>query len=151
MKLYLGFMAVLSFFFAAAFAFADAPAPVPVSDFLAQVIQVIHDMGGLSGVGKVSAIVALIVGSMKVDQVKSLLWDKLPKGAQPWLAPILGLIAGILSLHPITFAGIFTYAFSGAGAIIVYELLDSVKVAAAANALVSSIIGMIQGLLKTGK
>jgi hypothetical protein len=152
MKFTIGLIALFFAFFAGTFAFAADPvASVSLPEFLAQVLAQIQGFGGLPWMAKISAIVVLIVGSMKVDQVKALLWDKLPVGMKPFLAPGLGVVAGILSMNPITLPGVIAYLGAGAGAIILYELLDAVKVAAGANAVVSMIIGMIQGVLKTGK
>lgn len=150
MKYFLGFVALFVAFFTATFAFA-ADAALPMGDFLSQSLEAIKALGGLSFVGKVASIVMLLIGSMKVDAIRAFVWDKLPIGAKPFLAPGLGLLAGILNLHPITMAGVFAYVSAGAGAIILYELLDAVKVAAASKAIVGTIIGLIQSVLKTGK
>lgn len=146
MRSYLGLLAILTFFFTATFAWAADS--VPAGDMLSQALETIRSLGGLPWAGKIAAIVMLLVGSMKVDGMRKLVWDKLPLSVQPFLAPILGLLVGILNLHPITLAGVMAYVSAGAGAIILYELLDAVKVAEASNAAVSAVIGFIQGLLK---
>jgi hypothetical protein len=116
----------LSFLTAYAFA-ADVVTP---GDFFAQVLDVITKFGGLTFVLKVAAIITLVISSMKVSVLNDLIWSKL--GAfQAWVAPILGLLAGILHLADngasISWASVFAYLSAGAGAIILHELLDSVK------------------------
>ncbi len=146
----LGLFAAFAGCFAAAVAFAADPVPasIDLATFAGQVLEAIKALGGLPWVAKIASITMLIIGSMKVDLIRGLLWDKLPEGVKPFLAPALGMLAGILSLDPITFKGVVAYVSAGAGAIILYELLDAIKVAAAANATVSGVIGFVQSVLK---
>lgn len=108
---------------------AADPQEMPVSDFLAKVLQVIKDFGGLPTVLKIAAIVLLLISSMKVSVLNELLWSKLGD-FKPFAAPILGLIAGVLDLAgagTVTWASVFAYISAGAGALILHDLLDSVK------------------------
>lgn len=98
-------------------------------DFLAQVLQAVHSFGGLSTVGKIALVITLIIASMKVSILRQLIWSKLSP-AQAWLAPALGLIAGLFDVAntgTVTAASVLAYVASGAGAIILHELLDSLK------------------------
>lgn len=107
-----------------------APAPeIPVADFLSQVLDAVKGFGGLPWVAKIAALITLILSSMKVSFLRQLVWDKI--GAlKPWLAPGLGLLAGILALGKgINLASAIAYISAGAGAIIFHELLDSLKAA----------------------
>lgn len=119
--------------FSFAFAFAQEVAvslPLPPADFLSQVLQAIQGFGGLSTVAKISTIILLIVASMKVTILNQYIWSKLGE-AKAWVAPLLGLIAGVLGIgaggQPITLASVFAYVAAGGGAVILHELLDSLK------------------------
>jgi hypothetical protein len=89
----------------------------------------------------------LIVGTMKIDFIKHILWDKLG-AAQTIVAPVLGLIAGLVSVQPFSLAAAAAYAFAGLGANFLYELLDMAKVPAASNTLVSTVIALVQSMVK---
>lgn len=118
-----------------------------MQDFLNQVLSAIQGFGGLSFMLKVSAIITLIIASMKVSALNQLLWSKLGS-FQAWLAPILGLIAGILSLGsegPLSLAKVFAYMAAGSGAILLHELLDTVKAIPGLGAVYVAIINLIEG------
>lgn len=93
-----------------------------------QMLQLIGQWGGMPWGAKVSAVILLVLASMKASALRPL-WDK----AGPfkvWFAPILGLAAGIISLAPsgeLSAAGILAYVTAGAGAVILHELLDTLK------------------------
>lgn len=140
---------VLIVSFVAFYAFADEVVVSP-QDFFAQVLEAIRTFGGLSVMAKISAVVMIIISSMKVSFFRELIWDKL--GAlQTWVAPILGLIAGILGLGngdaPITLASVMAYVAAGGGAIILHELLDSIKAIPGIGQVYISMINLIQGFL----
>lgn len=127
---------------------ALAQVVVAPQDFLNQVLVFIQSWGGISSLVKVSGIILLIIASMKVSFLQPY-WAKLGS-FQAWLAPILGLIAGVLGLGqagPITAASVFTYISAGAGAIIMHELLDTVKAIPGIGDLWVTVIGFIEGLL----
>lgn len=103
---------------------------IPPQEFLNQVLTAIKAFGGLSTVAKISTIILIIISSMKVSFLNQLLWSKLGE-AKVWVAPLLGLVGGILDLGlngtPITLASVMAYVAAGAGAILLHELLDSLK------------------------
>ena len=105
-------------------------AAIPTADFAAQVLDAVAKLGGLSGLAKVSAILVLIISSMKVTALNDLIWNKLGK-AQKWVAPVLAIIGGIVAMAaggaPITFAGVMAYLGAGLGAPYLHDLLDLVK------------------------
>lgn len=115
--------------FTTSYCFAESPVLTP-GDFLEQVLAAIERFGGLSWVLKISVAITLIIASMKVSFLNRLIWQKLGN-FRAWAAPILGIIAGVLSLAtdgaPITLAKIFAFLSAGAGAIILHELLDTIK------------------------
>lgn len=118
--------------------------------FLAQVFQSVQGFGGMSFMMKISTLILILVASMKVSFIRSFVWDKL--GAFKALAaPILSLIVGIISLvsvGPFSWSGLIAYLFAGAGAIILHEILDSVKALPGIGPIYLKAIDLIQGLLK---
>ncbi len=104
--------------------------PLPPADFLAQVIDAIKKLGGMTTMLKISTIILLLIASMKVSVLNTYVWSKLGE-AQVWVAPFLGLLAGLLGLGaggvPITTAVVFAYVTAGGGAVFLHELLDSLK------------------------
>ena len=113
--------------FGATYALAET-APISPVDFLGQVLQAILSFGGLSWMAKVSSVIMLIIASMKVSVLNQWIWSKL--GAfQAWLAPILGLVAGVINVlvGGGNFASVLAFMTAGAGAIILHELLDTIK------------------------
>jgi len=103
---------------------------MPPADFLHQVITVLRGMGGLSAVGKLSALIVLLIASTKVGALNDLVWSRLGK-SQAWVAPFLGLAAGVAGLGTggasVTPALVFIYLVAGGGAVFLHELLDSLK------------------------
>lgn len=102
---------------------------VPVSTFAGQVLEAISKFGGLSWVARIALLVTLLIGSMKVLPIRQYIWDKLG-GAKAWAGPLLGAILGLLQLsmsNQLTLAGVLAWVSAGAGAIILHELLDSIK------------------------
>jgi hypothetical protein len=138
--------------FLAGYAVAD-PSVVTPQDFFTQVFDTIHAFGGFPWVMKISSVILLVIASMKVSFLNRMFWAHL--GAlQAWLAPILGLIAGVLSLAAsggITFTKIFAYLSAGAGAIILHELLDTVKAIPGLGSVYVGIIDAFEHLLGGGQ
>lgn len=102
---------------------------LPASDFLEQTIQVLTVMGGLPGMAKISAIIMLVIASLKVSVLDKTVWSKLG-AAQVYVAPVLGLLYGLITLsagQPLTTPMVVAYLFSGGGAVFLHEIMDSVK------------------------
>lgn len=135
--------------FTGIFAFAQSPVAAPVnidSDFLMQVASVIHSFGGLNMMAKIAAIITLLISSMKVSFLLPY-WEKLGS-LQIWVAPILGLAVGFMSLgKDITFASAFAYMSAGLGAVYLHEILDKIKLIPGLGQVYIAIIGIIEGLL----
>lgn len=134
------------------FAQDTIPAPVDtVEGFFSQVITLIKQFGGLPWVLKIAGIAAVLLSTLKVSAIREITWDKLG-AAKAWAAPILGLIFGVLSLGTsLTWASALAYVSAGAGAIILHELLDSIKAIPGIGSVWLSIIGVIQSLLGSKK
>lgn len=128
---------------------AGVPAEAP-ADFLSQVFDTIAKLGGMPTMVKISAIIMLVVASMKVSVLKRYVWDRLGP-LQVWLAPVLGLIAGILGLGangaPITLALVLTYVTAGTGAVFLHEILDSLKALPGIGPVYLAIIEVVERLL----
>lgn len=130
------------------FAQNSIPASVDtVEGFFSQVITLIKQFGGLPWVLKIAGIAAVLLSTLKVSAIREITWDKLG-AAKAWAAPVLGLIFGVLSLGTsLTWASALAYISAGAGAIILHELLDSIKAIPRIGSVWLSIIGVIQSLL----
>lgn len=119
------------------------------ADFFTQVLDFVAGWGGFSTLFKISGIITLIISTMKISAL-SPLWDKLGP-FKVWVAPVLGLAAGILGLGSggaeISAALVFAYVTAGGGAVILHELLDSVKSIPGIGPIWISIISVLQGFL----
>lgn len=158
MRFSVGVCAILAAFFTAQFAVAADAVPMQpdeLSVFLKQTLEAVRAFGGLPWLARISLAVTIIVGSMKVPGIREALWDKLTvKGfkLQAFLAPVLGLVGGLLSLKleggSITLQSALAFLGAGAGGIILYELLDAVKLTGITNKIVLGVINAIQGVIK---
>lgn len=154
---------------AGSFALADSsPAPAPAvsaivgaansvqaaptlstDSLISAVSTVIQNFGGLSWTLKIACIVLLIIAFMKVSILSSF-WAKLGK-FQAYAAPILGLLLGILTLSvsgPISLAGVMAYLAAGSGAILLHEILDTIKAIPGLGSVYVGIIDAIESVLK---
>ena len=122
---------------------------LPISIFLTQVLEAVKSFGGIPWTLKIASVILLIIASMKVSMIRPL-WDKLG-WRKNLLAPLLGLIAGVLMLskeNMLTLPGVGAYLFAGAGAIILHEILDAVKEIPGIGNSYLKVIEFMQGLLK---
>lgn len=135
--------------FTMSYAFADASVITP-GDFFTQVLAVVQSFGGLSTLLKISGVVTLVIASMKVSFLNQLIWSKLG-AAQVYLAPVLGLVAGIIVLKAngsaLTAASVFAFMSAGAGSVFLHEILDTIKAIPGLGAVYVSLIGLIESAL----
>jgi hypothetical protein len=128
-RLVLSVYLILALGLLGSYAFADGGVVDP-ADFLGQVLEAIRGMGGVSMLLKISAVLVLVVSSMKVSFLNDIFWSKLG-AAKVYVAPALGLLAGLLGLgahgQPVSAALVFAYLMSGGGAVFLHEILDSIK------------------------
>jgi len=118
------------------------------TQLFSDVMSAIQGFGGLSWTLKIAFVVMIIIGLMKISALSSF-WDKLG-AAKAWLAPILGLVMGVLMLGAngqLSWAGVFAYMGSGAGAILLHELLDAVKAIPGLGSTYVTIINLIEGAI----
>ena len=143
------FLAACGLVFLPLFVFAQA-AELPAVDFFTQLMETVKGFGGFTGVGKISAVIVLLIASMKVSFLNQMLWSKLGK-IQAAVAPVLGLIGGILMAGmngklP-TPAEAMVYISAGVGAIFLHEVLDLIKMTPGIGPMWVSLINLIEGFL----
>lgn len=100
-----------------------------VAQFLMQVFEAVRTMGGLSVALKISALITLVISSMKVSVLDKLVWEKLGP-YQVFVAPFLGLLVGLSGLvdgSTLSLPKLFAYVMTGAGAVFIHQILDAVK------------------------
>ena len=118
-------------------------------DFIKLLITDIKNFKSASLMLKISMIIMLIIGFTKVSIVRPL-WDKLGK-AKVWAAPLLSLIGAFASTvmtgEKLTASVIFTFLVSGAGAVALYELLDSIRAIPGIGAVYIAIIDFLKSIL----
>jgi hypothetical protein len=129
-------------------AFADTD-PIGAIDFIIQTMNSLKNFGGVSAIVKASIVITLIISSMKVSFLNNLIWSKLG-GCKVFIAPLLGLIGGLLTLksQAISAADITVYLISGGGAVFLHELLDSVKEIKGIGPVYLNIINILTTLLR---
>lgn len=129
------------------FSVASSAQDVPVESFVQQVFDLIGSFGGLPWMAKIAGVITVIISSMKVSFIRPL-WDKLGE-AKVWLAPILGLVAGVMGMGvDITWASAIAYVTAGAGAVIFHELLDTIKAIPGLGSMWVSVIDFISIILR---
>ncbi len=109
---------------------APAPAPDASADFFSKLMSTIQGFGGLSTLAKVTAVIVLLIASVKVSFLNQLVWSKL--GAyQSLIAPLLSVVAGVLGLFGggahVSPISVLAYLSAGVGAVGLHELLDDIK------------------------
>ena len=132
----------------------EATVEVAPEDFLTQLFTTMKNLGGMPTMLKISAIILLLVSAMKVSFLNQTLWEPLGAG-KPWIAPVLGLIGGILGLGagsvPVTLPLIFAYVTAGGGAVFLHELLDSLKLIPGIGPIYMRLIEIAQKALKANQ
>lgn len=123
----------------------------PTLDFLTQFLNTVKGFGGLTWAAKVSSIIMLLVASMKVSVLNDLIWKKFGE-KQVWVAPLLGLVGGLLVLgfdpgSKLTLAGVLAYVTAGAGAVYLHEILDLVKAIPGLGSAYVALITLIENSL----
>jgi cytochrome c oxidase subunit IV len=129
-------------------AFAETD-PIGAIDFIIQIMKSLKDFGGMSAMVKTSIIITLIISSLKVSFLNNLIWSKLG-GCKVFIAPLLGLIGGLVTLksQAVSAADITVYLISGGGAVFLHELLDSIKEIPGIGPVYLTIINILTTLLR---
>lgn len=122
---------------------------VTLAEFVAQVMRTSETIGDLPTMLKISAVITLLVSSLKVTAFRRLIWERLGAG-QVLVAPTLGLLAGLVGLGttgPVTLPIVLTYVMAGGGAVFLHELLDALKALPGLGAAYIRAIELIQRAL----
>lgn len=117
--------------FTSAIAQVASPTPLDPGTFISQAVSSFQNFGTLAWGAKIAVIITILISSMKVTFLDDLIWNKLGPAVQIWVAPILGLLAGIflplLSGSAFQWSTLFAYVGAGMGAMYLHEILDLVK------------------------
>lgn len=133
-------------------AFAQAQAPVTLMAWLGQALTTVQDFisSNMTWQVKAAAVIALIISSMNVTVLNQWIWQKLGN-FQIWLAPVLGLVGGLINVYNGgNWSDVLSYAVAGGGAVFVHELLDLIKVLPGIGSLWVSLINMIENIPVVG-
>jgi hypothetical protein len=116
-----------------------------IDDFLMQVLEFVKSSGGLSMQMKIASIITILISLTKLSILRPL-WDKLGNG-KVLVAPVLGIISGIVMLPSVSVAGVCAFLLAGVGSIALHEILDVFKVTPQIKGTIDFILGMISKLL----
>jgi hypothetical protein len=123
-------------------------AEMPLDAFLAQVFNAVESFGGLSWGLKVGAVIAILISSMKVSLLRKWTWDKLPEWSKHIAAPLLALLAGLVSLGKWDAPALIAWVMAGGGAILLDNFLSGVKAMPGIGPKYLMFIEMVSKLLK---
>lgn len=116
--------------------------------YLTQIWNLIGSFGQLPFLLKMSAIVMLLVNSLKIPFFAPL-WDKLGKfklAAPAFFSIVLGFI-DLAMQGKLSLSGLAAYFFAGVGAPMLYEFLEIVKEIPGVNPLLQAVIAFVENLL----
>lgn len=100
-----------------------------MEQLIAFISEILSTVGGWKGMPVefiLSGVLALIVSSLKVDLIRSLLWDRLGS-YKVLLAPGLSLLGALVVVQPFTWGTVWVALSTGAGAIALYEIVKALK------------------------
>ena len=126
----------------------EAAAPVSIMDWLSQAFTVVQDFlsSSMTWQVKAAAVIALVISSMNVTVLNQWIWQKLGN-FQIWLAPVLGLVAGIINaLNGGSWSDVWQWVAAGGGAVFVHELLDLIKLIPGLGSIYVNLINMIENI-----
>jgi len=108
-------------------AFAQEVVTEPeISGLLADLVAAVGSWKEGGWILGLSAILTVVISSMKNSLLKELIWDKL-KGFKIFVAPLLSLIIIVISVQPFTWKAFLLAMVTGAGAMALHAILDGVK------------------------
>lgn len=116
-----------------------------ISQLLAMVWAFIQGMGDMSIQAKIAGGVLILISAWKSSLLKPV-YDKLG-AAKVLVAPVLGMIAGILSIEPLSLAAVWAGIQGGVLAIALHQLLDAVKAMPWVGDKYKAWIDLISGIL----
>jgi len=121
-----------------------------MEQLIAFISEILSTVGGWKGMPVqfiLSGVLALVVSSLKVDFIRSLLWDKLGE-AKVLLAPVLALLGALVAVQPFTWATVWVALSTGAGAIALYEIVNAVKKLPFISPAVSKVLDIVSLFFK---
>ena len=130
-------------------AIAQTADAVSLGSWISQAAGVVADFmsSTITWQVRAAAVIALIISSMKVSFLNNLIWSKLG-GLQIWLAPVLGFLAGCLTvMSGGSWDALWTYTVAGGGAIFVHELLDLIKLIPGLGPMWTAAISFVESCL----
>lgn len=116
--------------------------------FFSQILDAVKTLGGIPWTMKIATIILILISSMKVSFIRPL-WDKLG-WAKGILAPVLGIVAGVLTLSQsgsLSLPGVMAYMFAGAGAVVLHELFEAMKLIPGITPTVLSVVQFFESAL----
>jgi ABC-type uncharacterized transport system permease subunit len=147
-------VALAALLFAPMLVFAQAAPPDPTADFVTLFLKDLNEFGGMSAVAKVSAVVMLLIASMKVNLINENLWNKLGDGWKTLVGPILAAVAGLVTLSmngQLDLPHLMVWVTAGAGAVVLHEGLDRVKLIPGIGPTYVALINLVEGFLDQKK
>lgn len=117
-----------------------------INDLFAQLWALIQAFPSLPAAGKISGIILLLISLIKSSLVAPL-WEKLGS----WkvvIAPALGLVAGVLAIHPLSFASLWQGLLGGVLAMGLHQLLDAIKVIPGIGPVYLKVIDVLETIFK---
>ena len=133
---------------------------VPAADMsLGELIaQAVADWGSVSGLGGtalftgiVALVLRVLLSTMKVSILRQWLWDKLPDWSKWLVAPVVGVVLFALTVHPFSLKLLWVGLASGAGAVVLHELLSKIEALPGINATVKWVVALASKLLGGAK
>jgi hypothetical protein len=115
-----------------------------MEQLIAFISEILSTVGGWKGMPVqfiLSGVLALVVSSLKVDFIRSLLWDRLG-AAKVLLAPVLSLLGALVVVQPFTWETVWVALSTGAGAIALYEIVNGLKTLPFVSPLVSKVLDL---------
>ncbi len=117
-----------------------------MDQFFEQVLGAVKEFGGISWTLKIASIIHIVISSMKVSVFRP--WWEFPgPWFQPFMSGALGFISGVLVLkvqNQFTWSGATAYAFSGAGAVVLHQMFDGIKLMPQIGPFYQSVIFFIE-------
>lgn len=116
-----------------------------ISLIIGQLWALIQSWGDLSLQMKISGVVLTLIAIWKTSLVRPL-WDKLG-AAKVLVAPILGMVAAIVAIEPLSLSAVLEGLKGGTLAIALHQLLDAIKLLPKLGDTYKSLISFFQSLL----
>lgn len=121
--------------------------------FFGQVLNLVKTWGGLEASVKISAIITLIISSMKVSFLKKF-WDALVikingqvYSLQILVVPVLSIVIGLSTQGKLSIEAVFAYLVMGGGAVYFHEIMDFIKTLPIVNPIIKVIVDIVSYVL----